>query len=151
MSRRLVFKTEEDRVFDVLSRHHRRPGFMHQWRQFERASSLPLLSQLLAAAADWFAAADRYDRGQLDDPGLLDVRHQAWTLERAARRAKSLALTGGLRAVMCRLWPAGSPADWHDSACFYFAACSDAGLSFDRLLPNLRAEFPDILGSPAEV
>jgi|SRR5215208_2800692 len=138
-----------DRGAVTLHGREAEPGFDRRWRAFLRACE-PLIGPALAPSARdearrWWAAADAYERGELDAAALEQVRVRAWEFRDGARYAgDTAAQAGGLLAAMFRLWPGPAGADWGEEVGAFLDACEAAGVGEDLWGPLLKRHLPEL-------
>jgi hypothetical protein len=130
-------------AFDQLEERwdrRRRPN----WRRFLRACAVALLDRLPPEAGQWVAEADRYEKGELSEREIAQVRDEACRFCSARRATASAAEMCGLQVAKYRLHPLKH--DWvrdeYDQTCNFIIDCAQAGLSSEFLSQLVREHFP---------
>lgn len=141
----ILTKTGPWDSLDVLEQHVRDPDFSERLRVFLRACSILLLPRLPVEAIEWVAAADEFEKGNLTEGEVTNVRVKAIRFHDARRESSPKSELSGLWAILYRLWPKHDIVHWDEAACHFLHLCEDAGLPQEQWWPLLRDAFPHLL------
>ena len=104
--------------------------------------TLPVESRVQAER--WIAAADAFERGELDETRLPEARVAAWRFHAARRETAPPSELDALRTIMFRLWP-DTWEDWHVDASHFIDFATGAGLSESEWFALLQTHFAELL------